>query len=142
MGAIRPARVEVRSRQAAGVVSWNRACTAARSGPSSSPTTETLWGQIRLIAGSFMHELFMQGAFQGSTPQEAYFVKCDSENNTQSSIDQGIVTITVGFAPLLPAEFIVIQIEQLAGQSQVGRRRTPSCRRQRRSNLRSSISRA
>ena len=59
-----------------------------------------------------------QGAFQGTTPPEAYFVKCDSENNPQSSIDLGVVNILVGFAPLYPAEFVVIQIQQIAGQSQ------------------------
>ena len=55
-------------------------------------------------------------AFQGTTPQQAYFVKCDSENNPQSSIDLGIVNVLVGFAPLYPAEFVVIQIQQMAGQ--------------------------
>jgi len=81
------------------------------------PNDEPLWGQIRLNVGSFMQQLFLQGAFQGSTPQQAYFVKCDSENNPQASIDQGIVNILVGFAPLYPAEFVVIQIQQIAGQS-------------------------
>jgi phage tail sheath protein FI len=82
------------------------------------PNDEPLWGQIRLNIGSFMQGLFLQGAFQGSTPQQAYFVKCDSDNNPQSSIDQGIVNILVGFAPLYPAEFVVIQIQQMAGQLQ------------------------
>lgn len=82
------------------------------------PNDETLWGQIRLNVGSFMQGLFLQGAFQGTTPQQAYFVKCDGENNPQSSIDQGIVNILVGFAPLYPAEFVVIQIQQIAGQLQ------------------------
>jgi uncharacterized protein len=77
---------------------------------------DTLWGQIRLNVGSFMQGLFLQGAFQGTSPQQAYFVKCDSENNPQSSIDLGIVNILVGFAPLYPAEFVVIQIQQMAGQ--------------------------
>jgi phage tail sheath protein FI len=81
------------------------------------PNDEPLWGQIRLNVGAFMQGLFLQGAFQGTTPQQAYFVKCDSENNPQSSIDQGIVNILVGFAPLYPAEFVVIQIQQMAGQS-------------------------
>jgi uncharacterized protein len=81
------------------------------------PNDDTLWGQIRLNVGSFMQSLFLQGAFQGTTPQQAYFVKCDSENNPQSSIDLGIVNILVGFAPLYPAEFVVIQIQQMAGQS-------------------------
>jgi uncharacterized protein len=82
------------------------------------PNDETLWGQVRLNIGSFMQGLFLQGAFQGTTPQQAYFVKCDAENNPQSSIDLGIVNILVGFAPLYPAEFVVIQIEQMAGQLQ------------------------
>jgi uncharacterized protein len=82
------------------------------------PNDEKLWGQIRLNVGAFMQRLFLQGAFQGTTPQQAYFVKCDGENNPQSSIDQGIVNILVGFAPLFPAEFVVIQIQQMAGQLQ------------------------
>jgi phage tail sheath protein FI len=82
------------------------------------PNDERLWGQIRLNVGAFMQGLFLQGAFQGTTPQQAYFVKCDAENNPQSSIDQGIVNILVGFAPLYPAEFVVIQIQQMAGQLQ------------------------
>jgi phage tail sheath protein FI len=82
------------------------------------PNNETLWGQIRLNVGAFMQELFLQGAFQGTTPQQAYFVKCDSENNPQTTIDMGIVNILVGFAPLFPAEFVVIQIQQMAGQTQ------------------------
>ncbi|HWF08941.1 MAG TPA: phage tail sheath C-terminal domain-containing protein [Bryobacteraceae bacterium] len=80
------------------------------------PNDETLWGQIRLNVGAFMQGLFLQGAFQGTTPQQAYFVKCDAENNPQPSIDLGIVNILVGFAPLYPAEFVVIQIQQMAGQ--------------------------
>jgi phage tail sheath protein FI len=63
-----------------------------------------------------MHDLFVQGAFQGSTPQDAYFVKCDSETTTQNDINLGIVNIVVGYAPLKPAEFVVIQIQQMAGQ--------------------------
>jgi len=82
------------------------------------PNDEPLWSQIRLNVGAFLQGLFLQGAFQGSSPQQAYFVKCDSENNPQSSIDQGIVNILVGFAPLYPAEFVVIQIQQMAGQIQ------------------------
>jgi uncharacterized protein len=77
------------------------------------PNNERLWGQIRLNVGSFMQGLFLQGAFQGTTPQQAYFVKCDGENNPQSSINQGIVNILVGFLPLYPAEFVVIQIQQI-----------------------------
>jgi phage tail sheath protein FI len=82
------------------------------------PNDSTLWGQLRLNIGAFMQGLFLQGAFQGTTPSQAYFVKCDAENNPQTSIDQGIVNVTVGFAPLYPAEFVVIQIQQIAGQTQ------------------------
>ena len=80
------------------------------------PNNERLWAQIRQIVGAFMHTLFSRGAFQGRTPREAYLVKCDSETTTQADIDRGIVTIVVGFAPLKPAEFVVITIQQLAGQ--------------------------
>jgi phage tail sheath protein FI len=83
------------------------------------PNDEPLWSSIRLNVGAFMNNLFRQGAFQGQTPQQAYLVKCDSTNNPQNSIDRGIVNILVGFAPLKPAEFVIIQIQQLAGQIQV-----------------------
>jgi hypothetical protein len=82
------------------------------------PNDEPLWAAIRLNVGAFMQDLFRKGAFQGKTPADAYFVKCDKETTTQNDIDHGIVNILVGFAPLKPAEFVVIQIQQLAGQSQ------------------------
>lgn len=80
------------------------------------PNDEPLWSAIRLNIGAFMQNLFVQGAFQGQTPQSAYFVKCDSETTTQDDINQGIVNIVVGFAPLQPAEFVILQIQQMAGQ--------------------------
>jgi phage tail sheath protein FI len=80
------------------------------------PNDEPLWSQIRLNIGSFMNDLFRQGAFQGRSPREAYFVKCDSETTTQSDINRGIVNVVVGFAPLKPAEFVVIKLTQIAGQ--------------------------
>jgi uncharacterized protein len=80
------------------------------------PNDEPLWAQIRLNIGAFMQNLFRQGAFQGKTPAEAYFVKCDKETTTQNDINLGIVNIIVGFAPLKPAEFVVIQIQQMASQ--------------------------
>jgi phage tail sheath protein FI len=80
------------------------------------PNDEPLWSQIRLNVGVFMHNLFRQGAFQGKTPAEAYFVKCDKETTTQADIDLGIVNIVVGFAPLKPAEFVVLKIQQIAGK--------------------------
>jgi phage tail sheath protein FI len=83
------------------------------------PNDEPLWAQIRLNVGAFMHSLFIDGAFQGATPREAYFVRCSHETTTQTDIDNGIVNIEVGFAPLKPAEFVVIKIQQIALQSQV-----------------------
>ena len=81
------------------------------------PNDEPLWAAIRLNVSSFMQTCFLKGAFQGQTPDQAYFVKCDSETTTQTDIDEGVVNILVGFAPLQPAEFVVIQIEQLTGQA-------------------------
>jgi phage tail sheath protein FI len=80
------------------------------------PNDEPLWAQIRLNAGAFMQNLFRQGAFQGRTPREAYFVKCDRETTTQNDINLGIVNVVVGFAPLKPAEFVIIKLQQMAGQ--------------------------
>ncbi len=80
------------------------------------PNDEPLWAQIRLNVGAFMHGLFRQGAFQGKTPKEAYFVKCDKETTTQDDINKGVVNIVVGFAPLKPAEFVIIKLQQMAGQ--------------------------
>jgi phage tail sheath protein FI len=80
------------------------------------PNDEPLWAQIRLNIGVFMRDLFRQGAFQGKSPAEAYFVKCDKETTTQSDINRGIVNIIVGFAPLKPAEFVIIKFQQMAGQ--------------------------
>ncbi|NEO40714.1 MAG: phage tail sheath family protein [Moorea sp. SIOASIH] len=81
------------------------------------PNDEPLWSQLRLSIGSFMQNLFKQGAFQGSSPKDAYFVKCDKETTTQYDIDRGIVNIMIGFAPLKPAEFVILKFQQIAGQS-------------------------
>jgi phage tail sheath protein FI len=80
------------------------------------PNDEPLWAQIRLNVGAFMHDLFRQGAFQGGSPRDAYFVKCDKETTTQTDINLGIVNVVVGFAPLKPAEFVIIKLQQIAGQ--------------------------
>ncbi|MDJ0729239.1 MAG: phage tail sheath subtilisin-like domain-containing protein [Crocosphaera sp.] len=81
------------------------------------PNDEPLWAQIRLNIGQFMNGLFRQGAFQGKSPNEAYFVKCDSETTTQYDIDRGIVNIIVGFAPLKPAEFVILKFQQITRQA-------------------------
>ncbi len=79
------------------------------------PNDEPLWAKIRLNLNAFMMSLFRQGAFQGSTPDKAFYVKCDGETTTQNDRNLGIVNIEVGFAPLKPAEFVVIKIQQIAG---------------------------
>jgi len=79
------------------------------------PNDEPLWAQIRLNLGAFMNGLFRQGAFQGTTPAQAFYVKCDKETTTQADRNLGIVNIEVGFAPLKPAEFVVLTIQQIAG---------------------------
>ncbi|HEX8293854.1 MAG TPA: phage tail sheath C-terminal domain-containing protein, partial [Pyrinomonadaceae bacterium] len=83
------------------------------------PNDEPLWAQIRLNVGAFMQNMFRQGAFQGRSPKEAYFVRCDKETTTQNDINLGVVNILVGFAPLKPAEFVVIKLQQMAGQIEV-----------------------
>jgi phage tail sheath protein FI len=78
------------------------------------PNDEPTWGMLRLRVGDFLHDLFKQGAFAGRKAQESYFVKCDGSTTNQSDIDAGLVNIDVGFAPLKPAEFVVIRIQQMA----------------------------
>ncbi len=82
------------------------------------PNDEPLWAQIRLNVGAFMQGLFRQGAFQGTSARDAYFVLCDKTTTTQNDINLGIVNVVVGFAPLKPAEFVVVKIQQIAGQIQ------------------------
>jgi uncharacterized protein len=82
------------------------------------PNDEPLWVAIRVSIESFMLSLFHQGAFAGVTPSDSFQVKCDSTTTTQQDIDNGIVNIIVAFAPLKPAEFVIVKIAQLAGQAQ------------------------
>jgi phage tail sheath protein FI len=79
------------------------------------PNDEPLWAKIRLNVNAYMMSLFRQGAFQGSAPKDAFFVRCDASTTTQNDRNLGIVNIQVGFAPLKPAEFVVITIQQIAG---------------------------
>jgi phage tail sheath protein FI len=81
------------------------------------PNDEDLWASLRLNIGSFMMTQFRAGAFQGSTPSQAFFVKCDAQTNPQDQVDAGTVTALVGFAPLKPAEFVVIKISQKTSQA-------------------------
>jgi hypothetical protein len=80
------------------------------------PNDEDLWASLRLSIGGFMLTQFQAGAFQGDAPSKAFFVKCDASTTTQADIDNGVVNILVGFAPLKPAEFVVLKLSQKAGQ--------------------------
>lgn len=77
------------------------------------PNGEQLWAQLRISVTSFMHGMFVQGAFKGVSPRQAYFVLCDASTTSQTDIDLGAVNILVGFAPLKPAEFVVIKLRQI-----------------------------
>ncbi len=81
------------------------------------PNNEALWARIRLNVDVFMHDLYTNGTFQGTTPREAYFVKCDKETTTANDVDKGVVNIVVGFAPLKSAEFVTIKLHQKAGKT-------------------------
>jgi phage tail sheath protein FI len=80
------------------------------------PNDEPLWASLRLNIRAFMLTQFRAGAFQGSKPDDAFFVKCDSDTTTQADIDNGVVNILVGFAPLKPAEFVVLRLQQKVNQ--------------------------
>jgi phage tail sheath protein FI len=77
------------------------------------PNGEQLWGQLRMSVTGFMHGLFRQGAFKGVSAREAYFVQCDASTTTPDDMNQGVVNIIVGFAPLRPAEFVVVSLRQI-----------------------------
>ncbi len=76
------------------------------------PNDEPLWANVRMTVNSFMNQLHRQGAFQGASARDAYLVKCDSETTTQADINLGILNVYVGFAPVRPAEFVIIRIQQ------------------------------
>ena len=131
----------IRSFPASGIVIWGARTLATRSDPEYryipvrrtaifleqsiyngiqfavfEPNDEPLWASLRLNITAFMTLQFRAGAFQGSTANQAFFVKCDSSTTTQQDIDAGIVNILVGFAPLKPAEFVVLKLTQQTGQ--------------------------
>ena len=81
------------------------------------PNDNPLWTAIRVSVEAFMLSLYRQGAFQGDSPSKAFNVICDGTTTTQADIDNGIVNIVILFAPVKPAEFVVIKIAQKAGQS-------------------------
>ena len=82
------------------------------------PNATPLWTALTQEVNAFMLSLFRQGAFAGNTPSQAFLVQCDATTTTPTDVANGIVNILVGFAPLVPAEFVIVQIAQLAGQAQ------------------------
>jgi phage tail sheath protein FI len=80
---------------------------------------EPLWAQIRQSVGAFMSDLFHKGAFQGMNKRDAYFVRCDATTTTPLDQQRGIVNLVVGFAPLRPAEFLIISITQVPQRLEV-----------------------
>jgi len=81
------------------------------------PNDEKLWSELRLQIGTFMKDLFKEGALVGKSADEALFVHCDATTTTPEDQDNGIVRVQVGFAPVKPAEFVVITVEQIQQNS-------------------------
>jgi uncharacterized protein len=77
------------------------------------PNDAALWSQVSDAIGAFLQQLFTQGAFAGTTPAQSYFVRCDNTTVTQADINAGVLNIVVGFAPMQPAEFVIISLQQL-----------------------------
>jgi phage tail sheath protein FI len=132
----------IRSFPASGIVIWGARTLATRSDPEYryvpvrrtaifleqsiyngiqwavfEPNDETLWASLRLNVSAFMMQQFRAGAFQGATATDAFFVKVDATTTTQADIDAGVVNILVGFAPLKPAEFVVLMLTQKVNQA-------------------------
>jgi phage tail sheath protein FI len=83
------------------------------------PNDRPLWKAIRRDISAFLTLLWRQGALMGRTPEEAFFVQCDEETNTQEEIDAGRVVAVIGLAPVKPAEFVIFRIGQWAGGTQI-----------------------
>jgi phage tail sheath protein FI len=81
------------------------------------PNDEFLWGQLRVSVGNFLLGVWRGGALFGSTPDQAFYVKCDSATNPPDLIDAGQVNIQIGIAPVKPAEFVIFQISQYQAQA-------------------------
>jgi uncharacterized protein len=83
------------------------------------PNDEPLWERVRRTVGAFLTNVWRDGALQGRTPEDAFFVKCDRSTMTQNDIDNGRLVCLVGIAPVRPAEFVVFRIGQWVGGSSV-----------------------
>jgi uncharacterized protein len=83
------------------------------------PNDENLWGRIRRTISAFLVNEWRSGALFGSSPSEAFFVKCDGENNSAESVDLGMVIVEVGVAPVKPAEFVIFRLSQFSGGTSI-----------------------
>ncbi|HEX3633733.1 MAG TPA: phage tail sheath subtilisin-like domain-containing protein [Casimicrobiaceae bacterium] len=81
------------------------------------PNGEPLWAKLRASVGNFLDGLWRSGALIGNTPTQSFFVRCDGTTTTQADIDNGMLNIVIGVAPVQPAEFVIIRIAQFAAAS-------------------------
>jgi hypothetical protein len=80
------------------------------------PNAEPLWVRVRAAVEDLLLRLYVAGAFPARKPDEAYFVRCDRSTTTQADLDAGRLNVLVGFAPLKPAEFVILRFALQAGQ--------------------------
>jgi phage tail sheath protein FI len=83
------------------------------------PNDTDLWARVRRTIHSFLLGVWRDGALFGATPEEAFYVKCDAENNPPDSVDAGRLICEIGIAPVKPAEFVVFRIAQYSGGASV-----------------------
>jgi len=83
------------------------------------PNAEPLWARVRQSISNFLVRVWRDGALMGATPEEAYFVRCDRTTMTQDDIDNGRLIILVGIAPVKPAEFVIVRIQQYTAEANV-----------------------
>ncbi len=83
------------------------------------PNNERLWSRIIATITQFLTRVWRDGALMGTTPDEAFFVKCDRSTMTQDDIDNGRLIVLIGVAPVKPAEFVIFKIAQTAAGAEV-----------------------
>jgi uncharacterized protein len=83
------------------------------------PNDQRLWGRVKRTINSFLLRIWRDGALFGATPEQAFFVKCDEENNPSEVRDAGQLIVDIGIAPVKPAEFVVFRIAQFSGGATV-----------------------
>lgn len=83
------------------------------------PNDEKLWARVKQTISQFLTKVWKDGALMGTTPEEAFFIKCDRTTMTQSDIDNGRLIVMIGVAPVKPAEFVIFRIAQWQGGSAV-----------------------